>query len=445
MDHWLASGGTIQLRLQPRLAFIIFAVLSFLGAGLLAVQSVRIAGSQTLSASMTIPDQRRAAAMWSVNPEPHYRLGILELGAADHPDPAEARKQLQRAVSLSPASVAYWGQLAWACESAGDRRCADDALARVAQLAPMDPEAISLAANYDLVSGKSALALQQFGHLLELAPERSRDVFRILESAGYPASEIEPQVFAAGPAALVEYLSFLVRHNQVAQAQHLWNASVERARSGQLSLSPQLMAPYVNLLFAANLGQIAGQLRTDLASLNIFATDEVRPGDAIFNGGFEHAPTNNGFDWRRPSASYPVLDFFAPDGHNRGRSLRANFTVGLDQEFLLATQYVPLEPNASYTLSAWVRSDSITSDSGPLLRITDLACPECLNLSSATTVGTTSWHPVSVNFTTGPRTTVGKLEVVRPPGKYFPRDITGSFWLDDVSLAKTNPSAQEKP
>ncbi len=445
MDHFLASGGAVELRLQSRPAVIAFAVIALCCAGVLAVQSVRIAGSQTLSASMKIPDQRRAAALWSANPEPHYRLGILELGSADHPDRAEALRQLQRAVSLSPAAVAYWGQLAWACESAGDRQCADDAVARVAQLAPMDPEAISLAANYDLVTGKSALALEQFGHLLELAPERSRDVFRILQSAGYPASEIEPQVFAAGAAAVVEYLSYLVRQNQAAQAQHLWNAAVERARGGRLSLTPDLLAPYVNLLLAANLGQMAAQLRTDLASLHVFVADEVRPGDAIFNGGFEHAPTNNGFDWRRPSASYPLMDFFAPDGHSGGRSLRANFTVGLDQEFLLATQYVPLDPNTSYTLSGWVRTDSITSDSGPLLRITDLACPECLNVSTATTVGTTPWHCVSVNFITGPRTTVGKLEVVRPPGRYFPRDITGSFWLDDVSLEKINPSAQEKP
>ena len=436
------ASGAISVSLRSRPALLAFTALLVACTALLLIQTVRIAGSLALGAGMDVASLERASALWPANPEFHYRLGILELSSPDHPDAAQAMQQLRQSVALAPAAVQYWAQLAWACEEAGDRRCSDDAIDRVRQLAPMDAEAVALTANYYVVAGDRALALQQFGHLLQIAPERGHDVFRVLDSAGYPASDIEPLLFAGGPAIVADYLVYLTEHGKAEQAAQLWSAMVQRAQAGGMTLTAASAAPYINYLLGRRLGGAALQVRADLERLKVFNGDQTAPGNFVFNGSFEQPPANNGFDWRRPDASYPPVNLFASGGHGGAHCLRADFNVGLNQDFVLAFQFLPLLPDSRYRLTASVRTDSITSDSGPRLRLSDPVCPDCLHVETEGTVGTTPWHPVSVEFSTGPNTRMVELQVARPLGRYFPRDITGTFWLDDVSLQR-EPSTAE--
>ena len=148
-------------------------------------------------------------------------------------------------------------------------------------------------------------------------------------------------------------------------------------------------------------------LARDLAKLKVFDSEQVAEGNLVFNGDFEHRTSNDGFDWRNAGAPYPIVDFAAGGAYSGSRCLQVNFTVGLNDEYLLAYQFLPLQPNSHYRLSAYVRSDSITSDSGPRLRIYDPSCRTCLDATSEGTVGTTPWHQISVAFSTGPGTQIG--------------------------------------
>src|SRR5207244_5031922 len=112
-----------------------------------------------------------------------------------------------------------------------------------------------------------------------------------------------------------------------------------------------------------------------------------------------------------------------------------------NEEYEPVFQYVPVLPNRSYVLSAYVRSEEITSDSGPRLRVADAACESCLNASGDGTVATTSWHPVKLSFTTTPSTMVVKVSVWRPRGQTYPMTISGKFWLDSVSLEAEMPES----
>jgi hypothetical protein len=103
-------------------------------------------------------------------------------------------------------------------------------------------------------------------------------------------------------------------------------------------------------------------------------------------------------------------------------------------------QAVPVVPNGQYRLEAFVRSESITSDSGPRLRVRDPTCSECLDASSEPTIGTTRWHAVPLNFSTGPKTRLVQVSVWRPRSRAFPTEISGEFWLDAVSLTPAGPA-----
>ena len=304
----------------------------------------------------------------------------------------------------------------------------------------MDTEAVSLVANYYLVSDRPALALEQFRHLLRIDPSRDQDVFRICQSAGYPEPQLREQFIETGADVALDYFSYLVQHGRIDSARALWTELVERAGKQQFTFTAAAVARLADILLALGLGEDAQTVRLDMAKLKVFDELQVADGNLVFNGDFEHRPSNDGFDWRRSESPYPIVDLTSGSAYSGKNCLRANFTVGTNEEYLLAYQFLPLEPNSRYRLSAYVRSDSITSDSGPRLRISDPACPECLNAMSQTTVGTTPWHEISVDLSTGPKTRLGRLELFRSAGRFFPRDITGTFWLDQVTL-KLAPAA----
>ncbi len=422
------------VRLETGWAIAIFACISVFCAALLIIETVDIAGSETLASSMRLRSLTRAVALWPGNADFHYRTSTLLFSMSDHQDMAEALKQARMATELGPAWVRHWGQLAWVCAAAGDSHCGDSAIERIRSLAPMDPEAISLTANYYLQSGRPALALEQFRHLLQIAPDHAPDVFRVCDSAGYSTKELGEVFVAADPQIVIAYITYLAGHNKLDAARQLWTELVWKADKGDLSLTPILVAPYVDRLLQLGNGQEVQNVRLDLEKLKLLPGAEGAEGNLVFNGDFEQLPANKGFDWRKSDASYPVINYAADNAHSGKRCMRVDFTVARNDTYLLTYQMLPLRPDSHYRLSAYVRSDGITSDSGPRLQIYDPLCRSCLDAISEPTVGTSPWHEIHVDFSTGPTTRLGQLEVVRLPGRIFPRDITGVFWLDEVSL-----------
>jgi hypothetical protein len=135
---------------------------------------------------------------------------------------------------------------------------------------------------------------------------------------------------------------------------------------------------------------------------------------------------------------YASVDFADASPYAGAQCLRVDFPVGQNDDFEPVYQIVPAAPNQSYSLSAYVRSSEITSDSGPRLRVIDEDCPACLNAETDSTVGSTPWHSVKLDFTAGPQTKALRVSVWRPRSRVFPMEISGSFWLDAVSIRIRN-------
>jgi hypothetical protein len=173
----------------------------------------------------------------------------------------------------------------------------------------------------------------------------------------------------------------------------------------------------------------------DLEKLGVIskpATDEG--GNFVYNGDFEQTPLTMGLDWRDRVGPYIALDFSDEAAYTGKRCLRIDFTVSRNEEYLPVYQLIPVSPNQAYLLTAYVRSQDITSDSGPRLQVLDTVHPRGPHVVSETTVGTTPWHQISLKFCTGPDTKLVQVSVLRLRGRTFPTEITGSFWLDTVVL-----------
>jgi hypothetical protein len=433
MVRRLFSVTSFELSLRSRWQAGIFLLGIGLPALLLAALAVKIAVAATLGASTQISDLRRAVALDPANPKLHHWLGLVCAYPVEEVNPAEAVKHLRRATELNPNAGRYWLDLAKAYASVGETASADMALNHALELQPMSPRFRWAAANHYLLTERADLAFPQFRRLLELDPEYAWPIFRLcLKVSGDPQLVLE-KVLPAGndPKLKLAYVNFLSTNGEHEFAHRVWAKTV----AGGAPFPFTLTQPYLERLLGLGRDDEAARIWKDLERLGIVPRPAATDADnLVFNGDFEQAPLNAGFDWRARPAAYVSVDLGDSSAYQGSRCLRVDFTVGQNDECEPVLQIVPVSPNQAYLLIAYVRSESITSDSGPRLRVLDLACPGCLNVSSETVVGTAPWHPLSLTFSTGAQTKLVRLSVWRARSRVFPTEITGQFWLDAVSL-----------
>jgi tetratricopeptide (TPR) repeat protein len=477
--------------LKSWVARIVFLLLVVAAAGWLVARTGRVALAGTWGDSGDPEKLRRAIALDPANPHFHYALGNYYLQNPENNTAEQSAAEFRAAVRLNPIVGLYWEGLGRACDLGHDSACAREALHKAMELAPSRPQFVWEAAVYDVVGGERDTAAAELRRFLSMRPQEARAAFELLQRGFGDWSLIEQGLLAGSNEAApkLAYLDFLAQHEEYERAAVLWASltgttestegtkgkstesteSTEGTEGGKdtrgitrikesgkvlsdglvpSSVPPvfssvssvpsvvriELVLPYLETLIAGGRYRQAygvwqylqktGQLETAAAS------------ELMYNGGFEHEPLKAGFDWRFYQQPYLALDFAASPGHSGGHALRVDFTVPNNADYEPVTEFVAVNPGRTYVLAAYARSEAITSDSGPRLRVTDPACPACLDVSSEGTTGTTGWHQVSVQFTTGTTTEAVRISVYRPRSRVFPMDISGQAWFDDVSLKR---------
>ena len=165
-------------------------------------------------------------------------------------------------------------------------------------------------------------------------------------------------------------------------------------------------------------------------------------GNLIGNASFEDPPlVNKEGNWTFWNAR-GVMQFLDDQGayHSR-KCLRLDFFGGLDVHMYSKYQVVPVKPDTDYILSWYVKSDGITSRSGPRIIVYD-ADRGWKHFSAAGdhVLGTTPWHRKKLEFHTPPKTVKVKVELHRygsDDWKAVPRKdslVSGSAWFDMIQL-----------
>jgi tetratricopeptide (TPR) repeat protein len=413
----------ISLRAHSRALFFLLAAG---GVSLFAAAETSLVGIVSSFETPTVG--RRLLALDGNDPQLEDRLGQ----AYKDTNPTESLRHLRRATQLSPASRLYWSDLELACESWRDTQCVDEAGERLVQLCPMVPFYHWLAAQSSLRTNQLDIALAEFRRLLELDPTYAVDTWSSLQTVQKPET-IFQKVLADNPDAQLKvgYVDFLSDQGDNDTAYRIWR----RVAAGSPSFPFSAAAPYLERLIALGRIKEAVNVWQDLERLGIVKRSEANEKDnLVLNGDFEQSPLNAGFDWRAVLTTYLVVDFSAPGAYHGAHCLRVDFTVSRNDEYEPVYQIVPVLPHHAYTLEAFVRSEDITSDTGPCLRVRDTQPAGFPDAISETTVGTTPWHRVRLSFSTGPQTRAVRLSFWRPRSRVFPMEISGTAWLDAVSL-----------
>lgn len=399
---------------------------------LLGGESVRMAAAAALAAYPQPAAIRRAIALDPANPQLYERWGLLDLYSLKA-GPQAAVSLLREAAALDPNNGWYWESLGEACDYAGMPSCATHAFAAARALEPMTPEIEWVVANHDLLIGAPESAAAHFRRLLEIDPRYTHAVFaacaRAYNDPEFVVAEILP---APSDSTLkLDYLKFLANRGDFPFAAALWTRLV--AAHPRFTF-PQV-DPYLEKLISTD--QIAQAVRVwryiEYPGLPGGGEGDSA-GNLVFDPRFEGDPLNAGFGWRAPNLPYVDAQFADPRGYRANASLRIDYTVPNNEASEPVYQLVPVAPGLSYSLSAWVRSDAITSSSGPRLRVTDPDHPDCLSAETPGTVGTTPWHDVTTDFSTCASTQLVRLSIWRARSYDFPNAIAGHFWVDDVTL-----------
>lgn len=428
--------------LRSPLVSLIFLLVLAVPVCLLVLEALRIVVAQSWGDSLSAETVRGAITLDPANPDLHYQLGKVLLLEAEPGTQAMAEQEFRQATNMNPNSATYWSALGKGCYSSANQSCADAAFRRAQELAPGMPQFAWEAAINDVVSNQPGPAVKQIKKFLRMQPDGWEQAFQLLMRGFGDPNIIWRDLLGSSHdlAAKLQFLDYLADNNKFEPAGIYWS----QLAADKTEIPIAITTPYIERLL------VAGHYH-EAAGVWAYLLGENDPGEKpvsgernlVFNGGFERDPLNAGFDWRFWQQPYLTTDFADHSAHSGGHAFRTDFTVPRNSEYELAYQLIPVAPGQEYELTAYVKSEAITSDTGPRLRVLDAKCAVCLDAATPGTSGTAGWHQVTTQFTTGAKTDMVRLSLWRPRGRSYPMEISGQVWFDDISLRLISSSTQK--
>jgi tetratricopeptide (TPR) repeat protein len=410
------------------------AGLLFAGITVVAVTYGYFAARGYLAFALSAHQQRtsldRAVALEPRDADPYNALCryLRDVEA----DPAGAQKYCERSVQLNQYEAAYWLDLAQTSYEAGNTAQQRRALEQAIAVDPKTPKVAWSAANFYLLQGQVDPAVNLFASVLKgdpgLVPLTLKSSWKIL-------GQVDPilRMLPPDPAVYLQFIALLCSENQPAGAKQVWSRMVGLGAPvnyrDALFYVDQLLA-WQDVEGAEKAWEQIGEHSTN------FADYQKRKDNLAVNGSFENEVLNGGFDWRiNPRGSTIKIDGeVAKQGHH---SLEVTYSAPVLDPGL--TQFVPVDPDASYTASAWIKTQELQTANGPRLGAFDAYSGTKLAASQETSY-TTDWRQVELQFRTGPETKLVALKLTRDRQDTV---IRGQLWIDSVEMRKRDEADRQ--
>jgi tetratricopeptide (TPR) repeat protein len=341
---------------------------------------------------------------------------------------------LQRAIELNPYDGHGWLDLAEVRQVRGENSESQTALERALRAEPTSTEIAWEAANFYLVRNDAQRALPLFRAAIKYDPNNTAAAINLTWRATKNVSQIVSQVLPAQPVPYFTFLKTLTAQNQSSAASELWHDLI--VQGFQFPIDEAF--PYFDYLLQTQQIDQAKRVWTDLSKVDPNVQDDASS-NLVHNGGFETEFLMGGFDWRSQPAGQINVSLDTNQFHSGNRSLRIEFT-GTAISDVGVYEFVPVQPNTAYRLNAFVKTDEITTASGPRLVVEESSTKSVL-VTTDEFLETTGWMPRTADFLTGPDTRLVTLRILRTPGDLL---IKGTLWLDDIELTRAS-SAQANP
>jgi hypothetical protein len=380
------------------------------------------------------PEAIQKAIRWDpYNAEYYDALATLRHLYADNENPHDQVKLYERATSLSPENAHFWADLGTAHDWAGNRNDAMRALEHARELFPNSPDINWRLANFYVRTGKTSEALPALRTVLAAFTVPHEDVFALAEKATSDKGAILKEVLPPQAPVLFEYLDYQAKAGDLAGAQRVWDRLLRLESPFDLRMT----FFYLDALIQK---QETEQLADAWSALAKRFPEKVgaltSAPSLVANGGFESDILNGGLDWRVVHIEGASVSVDSQEAFEGQRSMRIDFdgTQNLDYGHLF--QYVLVRPNTRYHFSAYLRTDSITTDSGPRFQIFNPYDANKELHATENVIGTSGWTERQVEFKTAVDTHLLLIRIARPPSSKFDNKIAGTVWMDAVRLTE---------
>jgi hypothetical protein len=407
-------------------------------AALLTFFSIKIVIADYYAAKQTPEGLARAAYLEPTNAKYPSLMAHYWLYSVDRYDAQAAIASYRRALTLDPHSAKTWMDLGAAYEEAGQTGAAREAYAEALKAYPISADVAWRTGNFLLRQGEFPEAFANIRRALEADPTFGEAAIITCWRA-YP--EIDVILDRALPPSRSIYLSsirYLTRAHADDAALTVWDRLVRLNTKIELPVSFDLIEDLVKKNRIAEAKRVWKQA-LDRSGALLGGMDED---SLVWDGGFESDFVNGGFGWRKTEAPGVQYEFDREIKHSGGQSLKVIFDGRENLNWDNLSQNVPIEPNTAYEFSAYVRSEGITTNSGPLFLIFDPGNTTPKLYSTEQVRGTLPWTRLELVFTTGPKSNLVFLALRRSPSEKIDNKLAGTIWIDDVSL---KPIGQKGP
>jgi Tfp pilus assembly protein PilF len=374
-------------------------------------------------------DWARAAQLEPGNAAYWSQLGLYEEWDFAHGNIHQAVRDFEQATRLNPRSDLLWTALASAYEVSGQPGKARQAYAKAQEAKPVSAEVAWQFGNFLLRQGETQQAAAQVREALLNRPELTPSAISQFSRAGVGLDRILNQMLPARRKDYLAALNYFLSHDENDAALASWEKLAGLGQKIPLNKSLGL----IDGLLAANRASDAERVWQQ-ALVSSGRVEAKAGGSLIFNGGFEHSLVNGGFGWRWMPTYGAVLDLVGDITHSGAQSARVTFDGTANCDFSSLRQYVAVDPGTRYRFSAYMRTDKISTDSGPQFVIWTCNNPVHKLAQTPAMVGTHPWTNVQANFTPGPGTDCVDVVLRRAPSQMFDNQIRGTVWVDDVRL-----------
>jgi len=363
------------------------------------------------------------------NPEPYYRLGLFYQWDIRHIDLEESARDFRKAIERNPLEQEYWLQLAKIFQRKGENAVSQRALENAIEVFPTGYRGRWMSANLFLQQGDIEKALLHFSYILAHYPNQSSLVYDVLEKAVDDPDVVLEKIIPKDPSSFRQYLSYLYGMGDQASARKAW---AKRLSFGYQADRGETIR-YIEFLISQ--GEFNEAFQVWRARFQEEGLSPVSGSDLITNGDFgKDEILGGGFDWKIENVSGTVVSFDPSIAFEGKRSLKIVFTGKENVDFYHVYQFVPLKSNTEYVLRANMKTQAVTTKSGPKIEV--LGAGQSFHSASETLTGDNEWRKLIVSFRTPAQVQGGWVRVRREKTDKFDRYISGTVWIDHVSLTE---------
>ncbi|HVH50059.1 MAG TPA: tetratricopeptide repeat protein, partial [Candidatus Bathyarchaeia archaeon] len=355
-------------------------------------------------------------------------------------EPALAVQSLRKAIALDPYSAEALLDLAAAYDGQGDTADARQAFLAAQRVYPLSADVAWSYGNFLLRQGEQDAAFREIRKSVELEPKRAAEAFSRALRAQPDAKVLLDKAVPPSPAVYVPILLSLSNAGDLDNGQLVWNRLI--ALQQKVPMSDMFF--FINELIQQRRIGDAVRAWHQAASIMQNPPPPDPPGSLLWDGGFESGYVGGGFSWRfAPATSDVQISLDPAEKHSGERSLRILFNGRRNIGFEDACHNIAPEAGRKYLLSAWVKTQSLSSSEGVRLQIFVFTATNTESAVTEDVHGTQPWRQVQLVWVAPPGAGFGTVCVKRKMSDMPQSAIQGAAWFDDVSMVPMNEDSSK--